>query len=376
MTTTTEYGKNIMGKEYIGEFRPDYAVPPGWLLEERLELREWSQAEFARRCGRSAKLISDIIAGKAPIEPETALQFEKVLDLSANVWLNLEADYQLHLAREREREQLKASVDWYKRFNINEFVKARILDRPQDDIQGTNYLLTFFGVGNVSGWNSKYASNGALARQTSHVESSNEAVSVWLRLGELAVSKQEIAEYNEPAFKDALAKIRRLSRSSVEEFDPRMKKLCNEAGVACVLVPAFKGNKLSGAAWWHQSKTPVIQLTLRGKWSDVFWFTFFHEAAHILLHSRKSTFVDEGAHGNTEFESEADKWAGDFLIAPKDWDDFIFKGNFSEASIVEFASEQEISPAIVLGRLQHESWVKWRTPLNSSLKERYDFAGI
>ena len=100
----TEYGKKVMGKEYVGEFRPDYAVPPGWLLEERLELREWSQAEFARRCGRSAKLISDIISGKAPIEPETALQFEKVLDLSADIWLNLEAEYQLHLARERERE--------------------------------------------------------------------------------------------------------------------------------------------------------------------------------------------------------------------------------------------------------------------------------
>ena len=57
-------------------YRPDYAVPPGWVLEERLEANDISQAEFARRCGRSPKLISDIIAGKAPVEAKTALQFE------------------------------------------------------------------------------------------------------------------------------------------------------------------------------------------------------------------------------------------------------------------------------------------------------------
>ena len=56
------------------QYRPDYAVPPGWVLEERLESQGMSQAEFARRCGRSPKLISEIIAGKAPLEPQTALQ--------------------------------------------------------------------------------------------------------------------------------------------------------------------------------------------------------------------------------------------------------------------------------------------------------------
>jgi hypothetical protein len=49
------------------EFRPDFAVPPGWVLEERLDVSGISHAEFARRCGRSPKLISEIIAGKAPL---------------------------------------------------------------------------------------------------------------------------------------------------------------------------------------------------------------------------------------------------------------------------------------------------------------------
>lgn len=83
----------------INQYQPDYAVPPGWILEAHLETRGISQEELARRCSCSAKLISEIIAGKAPVEPETALQFEKALDLDAGVWLNLEKKYRLHLAR-------------------------------------------------------------------------------------------------------------------------------------------------------------------------------------------------------------------------------------------------------------------------------------
>ena len=77
------------------KFRPDYAVPPGWILEEHLEVRGISQAEFARRCGCPPQLISEIIAGKAPVETETALLFEKELGLAASIWLGIEREYRL-----------------------------------------------------------------------------------------------------------------------------------------------------------------------------------------------------------------------------------------------------------------------------------------
>ena len=88
------------------KYEPDYAIPPGWILEERLDARQMSQAEFARRCGRSPKLISDIIAGKAAIHPKTALQFQKVLGLNARIWLGIDSDYRLH----RERDDLMPMV--------------------------------------------------------------------------------------------------------------------------------------------------------------------------------------------------------------------------------------------------------------------------
>ena len=81
-----------------GKFSPDYAVPPGWVLRERLEVEGISHADFARRCGRSPKLISEIISGKARLEPGTALQFERVTGVHAGIWLGIESDYRLHLA--------------------------------------------------------------------------------------------------------------------------------------------------------------------------------------------------------------------------------------------------------------------------------------
>ena len=108
------------------QYQPDYAAPPGWVLEERLEAQGIAHAEFARRCGRSPKLISEIIAGKAPIEPKTALQFEKVLGVDASIWLGIESDYRLHQARDRRKPRAAAdSAAWANAFPIRELVQAR-----------------------------------------------------------------------------------------------------------------------------------------------------------------------------------------------------------------------------------------------------------
>lgn len=74
------------------QYQPDYVVSPGCVLEERLDLHGLTHAEFARRCDCSPQLISDIIAGKASITRETALQFESVLGVDASLWLGIEAD--------------------------------------------------------------------------------------------------------------------------------------------------------------------------------------------------------------------------------------------------------------------------------------------
>ena len=82
----------------VNRYTPDYAVPPGWVLQERLEALGLSQSELAQRCGCSANLVREIIEGKAPLDPKTAVQFERVVGLDASIWQGIESAYRLHLA--------------------------------------------------------------------------------------------------------------------------------------------------------------------------------------------------------------------------------------------------------------------------------------
>ena len=82
-------------------FSPDYAAPPGAVLREYLQVRNLSPAAFAQLCGQPAELIQDILTGETPVDPDTAQQFERALGLAAYVWLGIEQDYRVHLARER-----------------------------------------------------------------------------------------------------------------------------------------------------------------------------------------------------------------------------------------------------------------------------------
>lgn len=358
----------------INQYRPDYAVPPGWVVEEHLQSQRLSHAEFARRCGRSAKLISEIISGKAPVEPETALQFEKVLGVDAGIWLGIETDYQLHRAREAEAKQTQETAAWIKKFPFKELVNRGVLDKPASDAEATSKLLAFFGVGSFNAWHAKYEGMSVAYRHSPCFQSDKPALATWLRLGELEAQRQECTDYSEIQFKRMLKKIRGLTQTSVEQALEEAQQLCNDAGVALVLVKPFPKTALSGAAWWLTPRKAVIQLSIRHKTDDHLWFSLFHEAAHVLLHSKKQVFIDwmKSNKEIADVESEANLWASNFLIPHGDWTQFVATPSYSEMAIRQFAEKQGIAPSIIVGRLQHEGRLSWRTPLNK-LKIRMEW---
>lgn len=88
---------------------PDVAIPPGKYLAEEIEARNISQKELAKRMGRPANAINEIVKGKKAITAETALQLEDVMpEIPARFWLNLETDYQLTRALIKRREDRNA----------------------------------------------------------------------------------------------------------------------------------------------------------------------------------------------------------------------------------------------------------------------------
>ena len=346
------------------QYSPDYAVPPGWVLEERLEVEGISHADFARRCGRSPKMISEIISGKAPLEPRTALQFERVLGVDASIWLGIESDYRLHRAREAEAGEATAAAEWVKAFPVRDLVKRGCFQCPDSDVDTVSKLLAFFRVGSVDAWIARHGLDNVAYRHSRTFKSDEAALATWLRLGEIEAELQECADYSESRFRHAVRTVRGLTREEFVEALQQTAKLCNEAGVALALVQPLPKTALSGAAWWLSPRKAVIQLTARHRTDDHLWFSFFHEAAHVLLHSKKGIFVDETNGNGAELEAEADEWASNALIPPRAWQQFVGTSPRSAHVVRAFAEEQGIAPGIVVGMLQHKGLLPW-THLNA-----------
>lgn len=355
------------------EYEPDYKVPPGWVIAERLAAHDIPQSELARRCGRSAKLISEIIAGKAPIEPITAIQLEKVLGVDASVWLGLDAEYRLRQTRENEARQAEQEgASWSGNFPIAELAKRGAIRKPTCNAEAISELLAFFGVASTAAWQAKYGSASVAYRHSPSFESNHSALAAWLRLAELAAIEQDCAEYDNSAFKLALQRVRQLTRTDIPEALDAAQRLCNEAGVALSLVKPLPRARVSGAAWWVSPRRPVIALSARHRTDDHLWFSLCHEAAHVLLHGKKNVFVDGTGRDDGDIEAEANNWAANFLVPRAAWRRFTAAGRFNRASVKRFAAEQGIAPGIVVGSLQHNRRLKWNQ-LND-LKIRLEWA--
>jgi HTH-type transcriptional regulator / antitoxin HigA len=357
-------------------FKPNYAVPPGETLKETIESLGMSQAELAQRTGRPKKTINEIIKGKAAIMPDTAIQLERVLGVPASFWNNLERNYQETLARLREEEQLQSQLKLLNSFPVTSLVKKGWLPKRRSEVEKLKALLNFFGVAGISEWQDLWERSQPVFRKSMAFESNRAAVAAWLRKGELDAIQRECKPYRERAFRAALTALRGLTEETPEVFEAEMKRLSAKAGVAVVLVPELPGTHLYGATRWVSANRALIQLSLRGKSDDHLWFTFFHEAGHILLHGKKEVFIeakDEGCRdiGGGEKEQEANRFAQDLLIPPDKYKAFIEAMRFSEADIRGFAKEIGIAPGIVVGRLQHDEVIPFSA--GNTLKTRFKF---
>ena len=353
-------------------YAPDYAIAPGETLLETLEALELTQKELAQRMGRPLKTINQIIKGTAQIMPETALQLEKVTGVPASFWNNAEANYRESLARVEEQRQHQAQVAWTSRFSYQKMVGFDLVPECRDKSGRVEALLHFFGVASPVQWESTYGKLCGAARESSAFESDLGDFSAWLRAGELQARETDCQPYDKGKFLAALSRIRSLTRQDPADVWPEVTRLCAEAGVAVVLVPELPKTHVFGFTRWLTPQKALVQLSLRYKTDDMLWFTFFHEAAHILLHGKRDIFIEKRGNDSPK-EEEANQWAGEFLIPPHEWADFLatLPAKPTVAMIKNFANRIGIAPSIPLGRLQHRE--KRVSPgLFNALKHKVD----
>lgn len=333
-------------------FAPDWISPPGETIEDILEERDMSQADLARRLGLTPKYVNQLIHGTASISAPTALGLEKVLGASAAFWLRREAQYRADLAVRNELSDFQGAQKWASKFPCDHLKKHGFLSQKASGTEEVRELLRFFRIASPAEW----ACPAATFRKAEHLQSDQYSLSAWLQMGALRAEEIDCAPYEKTQFAKVVQEIRTVTRMPVSTWLDKLVEVCATVGVAVVVSEEFPGTRANGATYWIAPHKAVIQLTTRNRWEDVFWFSFFHEAGHILLHGKKQVFVEDGASnvtdpGVAELEREADRFAAQCLIPRR------FESRLKALTLIQapaFAEEIGVSPAIVVGRMHHE----------------------
>lgn len=365
-------------------FNPDYGPrSPGEHLRRFLDARGIKIVDFARRTGRPTKTISEIISGKVAITPETAVQFERALGESASFWMALESSHQLSRVRDRETALATSedAINWAQKFPIGEMLKLKLLSTKPSGSEMVEAVLRAFGVSSISAWDEYWQKRLDLSRfkQQDHNRIDPYAVAVWLRCAEVVSDRIETKPYSEQKFRSKLSELREMSLHSWEAISDRLVAECAEAGVAVALVPMVSNTGLRGAAYWARKDKAVIVLSDRLKREANVWFAFFHEACHILEHSKKAVFIDQEDKGTGErdIEAEADQFSAEILVPSSVLEAFVSTYGHHVTTMKAqtfkcFASQQNVPPGLLLTRLQHHKIIPQRTSL-VKVKRRVEF---
>lgn len=352
--------------------------PPGGTLADTLEAKDISQTELANRMGRPLKTINEIVQGKTAILPETAIQLERVLGISAGFWMEREKNYRLELAEIEEAETFFEKKEWLKNFPIKQMKDLRWINYTTDSpTEKFKAVLNFFAVSGKEAFYGQYEIETPVAYRMSNTgQKSPYAVKAWLRRGELQGQELKAETYTAAKFKEALQKVRELMVQQPEDFFPQLQAWCLEAGVKVVHTPCLPKTKLQGSTRWI-NQTPLIQLSNQYQRNDIFWFTFFHEAGHILKHGKKDVFV-EGLEYTTEGEEkeqEANRFATKYTLPEKEMSrikEEVKKANNPVQFIRKVANELNIHPAMVLGSLAREKIIHdslgWSSDIYKKIK--------
>lgn len=355
-------------------YRPNYAIPPGDVLDEHREAAGLTQAELAQRLGFSVKHINRLLAGLEPVTPETALKLESVFSLSAGIWLGLEAKYKEHQARLAEAASLESEREWLKSIPHRSIAKLGWIPEGSRGPELVRNLRSFFGVGSLNYLPNVWSDVQAAYRKTEAFASHEWALLAWLAKGERMATTASVSVFDGAALKSDLAAIKALSCLHGAEFEKLLVERCASHGIVLIFVPAPDGARVCGATRWLDKDKALIQLSLRYRTNDQFWFTLFHELGHVLLHSKREQFIDfERDHIDSAQEREADEFAAKHLVNQSDLAKFIEAGTFTTSSVLGFSEEQNVAPGIVVGQLQHRGAVPYNSVL-SRLKVSFSFA--
>lgn len=358
------------------EFLPFEATHPGALLKDELVAREIKQKDFALELGVLPTFLNEIIKGKRPVTADFAILLEKTLEITADYWMRFQSQYCIDQARIKEKNirRLKLIEIWS---IIKEYVPIKYLKKlgylNLDIASNIEQVKKVYSIESIEELVDVIAAHKNLSfyRKSSKLKINEVNMLGWSKISEQEAIKIKLRSFNENHIQQLLNELKVIFYDNKKVLE-KVKLKLEEFGIKLVLLEKFEKTPIDGYSFWNINN-PAIAITLRHKRIDNFAFTIFHEIGHISLHITKdknAKFLDIIGFNNKDiYEKEADEFAQDNLILPKQWDILLREHRpLNDQDIISFSKDYEINAAIVLGRLSWEAdFYKFKSEIDKSL---------
>lgn len=340
------------------------AIPPGETIKEQLSFRGMTQKEFAVRMGLTEKHVTNLLKGRVQLTSNVAMRLESVLNVPAIFWENLESLYREALLKVEMENQMEADAEIVKKLPYGDMVSNGWIPSSDDSYEKVSNLRKFFEVSTLKLIGDRAISRIA-CRRFSSGDKSDYALLAWAQKAKLEARNLQTEPINISGLEKNIQKIRMMSIYPPEVFCSKLKKIFSDNGVALVFLPHIENSALHGASFYDGRKI-VIGLTVCGRYADIFWFSLFHEVAHVIY-----GHIGQAEGTSDEDEKAADLFASEVLVPSEELKSFVQSKIFTSDALKQFAELVDIDVGILVGRLQHDGIIGYNK--FNSLKKKYDF---
>lgn len=339
---------------------PAEVFPPGEFLKDELEARNWTQIEFADIIGKDTRLVSEVMSGKRAVTPETAIVFSEALGTSPELWMRLEAQYQLSKVKPSINFVAK-KAELHTKFPVREMIKRGWIEGSKNIEVLQSQVLNFFNIQTIADIPTiTYAAKSGSSEVTPITQMA------WYFKARNLAQSAPASKFNAAKLPEVITTLQ--EKLAHPEATQDVPSILAKAGIRFVVVEALPGSKIDGACFWLDKASPVVALSFRFDRIDNFWHTLMHELDHVA-HKEGITApildVDIQNPENTQInniEKRANEVAASYLVDPKELECFIARVNpmFTEDQIIGFARRIGSHPGIVVGQLHKRNMFHWK----------------
>lgn len=336
-------------------FTPEWFSKPSDTLRSLMSRRGITASALAESAGWQKPFVAALLAGAAPIDKDVAGELSRYLGGTPTFWLRRQSQFEDQLAAASSRVSRQVAIDWLRALPVKEMREQGWIRTTVSHDDSLRASLAYFDVATPDEWQDRYAhfANEFRFKASPTFESKVGALAAWLRQGELQTELVPTGAWDREKFRQALIDLRELSRSkNPDSFIPKLRVACSALGVAIAFVKSPQGCRASGASRFVSPSRALMILSFRHLSDDHFWFAFFHEAAHLILHGEGKTFIDGDIAAPSREEDEANAFSASVLVPTERFEEMMSLSPRVE-NIIRFARSIGVSPGIVVGQMQH-----------------------